>query len=162
MRYLIENHKNKKITIPADLPSTATATEKLVYDAKVKEIVKKEIKQEEDTEKLYSVVWGQCTPALKDKLKALKEYLELTTIELQKEIKKLCYNFQEKHYAPASINAMLDKFINCKQAEDMSDQRYLDKFNDAVRAITTTEVVMNVSELIIKQEHGDVSTKSVD
>ena len=128
MRYLIENHKNKKITIPADLPSTATATEKLVYDAKVKEIVKKEIKQEEDTEKLYSVVWGQCTPAMKAKLKALKEYEaikdELNTIELLKEIKKLCYNFQEKNYASASIHAVLDKFINCKQAEDMSDQRY--------------------------------------
>ena len=44
----------------------------------------------------------------------------------------------------------------------MSDQRYLDKFNDAVRAITTTEAVMNVSELIIKQAHGDISIKSVD
>jgi len=53
-------------------------------------------------------------------------------------------------------------FVNCKQTEDMSDQRFLDKYNNAVRLMKTSGIIMNVAQLIIKQEHGDTSSKSSD
>src|SRR5210317_410777 len=53
-------------------------------------------------------------------------------------------------------------FVTCKQTEDTSDQRFLDKYNDSVRLMKTSGIIMNVSELIIKQEHGDISSKSSD
>ena len=42
----------------------------------------------------------------------------------------------------------------------MSDQRYLDKYNDSIKAMNNAGVILNVSELIAKQEHGDASSKT--
>ena len=41
MRYVIENLEKKQVIYPSDLALNATATEKLIYDAKIKEIVKR-------------------------------------------------------------------------------------------------------------------------
>ena len=41
MRFVVENHKIRKVKYPLDLDENASVTEKLIYDAKVKEIVKK-------------------------------------------------------------------------------------------------------------------------
>ena len=63
---------------------------------------------------------------MKAKLCTVSGYEEIKnkqdTITLLKEIKKICYNFQEKNYAPAALFQVLDRFINCKQKEDMTDQ----------------------------------------
>src|SRR5210317_193221 len=103
---------------------------------------------------------------MKAKLETLSDYEEikedLDTIKLLINIKKICYNFQDKKYAPSAIFKALDMFVNCKQTEDMSDQRFIDKYNDAVRLMKTSGIIMNVAELIIKQEHGDTSSKSFD
>jgi len=54
----------------------------------------------------------------------------------------------------------LDKFINCKQTKDMSNQRYLDKYNDVVKALKICNIILNVMEQIVKQENGDILDKS--
>ena len=101
---------------------------------------------------------------MKAKLRACKDYEtwkdKQDSIALLIELKSICYNFQEKNYAPASIYTVLDWFINCKQKEDMSDQKYLDMYNDAVKTLKSYNIIMNVSSLIIKQEHGDILNKS--
>ena len=56
----------------------------------------------------------------------------------------------------------MDKCINCKKSEDMIYRRYLDKFKDAVQALKLSGILMNVSKLIIKQEHGEVNSESTD
>src|SRR5210317_802581 len=113
---------------------------------------------------MYSLIWGQCTANMKAKLKTLSDYEkikeDLDTIKLLISIKEIYYNFQDKKYAPSAIYKALDMFVNCKQTEDMSDQRFLDKYNDAVRHMKTSGIIMNVAELIIKQKHGDTSSKS--
>ena len=76
------------------------------------------------------------------------------TIKLLKLIKVICYNFQDVKYAPSEIHSAMDKFISCKKSEDMSDQIYLDKFNNAVRTLKYSGIVMNFSELITKKQHG--------
>src|SRR5210317_585934 len=115
---------------------------------------------------MYSLIWGQCTANMMAKLKTLSDYEEikkdLDTIKLLINIKKICYNFQDKKYAPSAFFKAFDMFVNCKQTEDMSDQRFLDKYNEAVRLMKTSVIIMNVVELIIKQEHGDTSSKFFD
>ena len=59
-------------------------------------------------------------------------------------------------YAPSAIHSAVEKFVNFKQPKDTSDQRYLDKFNYAVRELKRRIIVLNVPEVIINQENGDV------
>ena len=44
----------------------------------------------------------------------------------------------------------------------MSDPRYLDIYNDAVKALKSHQIMINVADIIVKQMHGDVSQKSSD
>src|SRR5210317_616815 len=115
---------------------------------------------------MYSLIWGQCTANMMAKLKTLSDYEEikkdLDTIKLLINIKKICYNFQDKKYAPSAIAKVLNRCDNCKQTENISDQKFLDKYNDTVRLMKTSGIIMNVAELIIKQEHGKTSSKSFD
>ena len=72
----------------------------------------------------------------------------------------MCYNVQEKKYEHSSISTALDKYIACKQTEGMNDQQYLDKYNDAVKAFKNVGIFFNVTEQLVKQEHGDILTKN--
>ena len=44
----------------------------------------------------------------------------------------------------------------------MSDQRYLDIFNDTIKTLNSYDIVIDVSKLIIEQEYGDISMKTAD
>ena len=100
---------------------------------------------------------------MKTKLKACEKYEDIRdtqdTTKLLILLKEICYNFQDVKYAPSSIHSAMEKFINWKQSEDMSNQRYLVTFNGAVQELKHSVIVMNVSELITKQEHGDIKKK---
>ena len=164
MTYVMDHHERKNINIPEDLPEKPTKTQELIYHEKIREAVKQEMKMDQDLEKLYSVVWGQCTPGLKAKLMALKEYKDimkkLDSIQLLELIKKICYNFQENVYAPASVHSVIEKFINCKQGEDMNNQVYLVRINDAVNSLKSAKIEMLVTDIIIEQVYEDISNKS--
>src|SRR5210317_518172 len=101
MRYVIENHKKKNIKYPADLPDNATRTETPIYEEEIKRVVIKKNDNDEKLEKIYSIIWGQCTASMKAKLKTLSDYEEikedLDTIRLLINIKKKCYNSQDKN-----------------------------------------------------------------
>ena len=103
---------------------------------------------------------------MKAKIRTVQDYDKMKdkqdSIQLMQEIQKISYNFQEKNYVPASIHTVLDRFVNCKQKEDMSDQKYLDQFNDAVKTLKSYNIIINVASFIVKQEHGDISHKSDD
>ena len=161
VRYAVEYHEIKKIPDPDPLDRSPSSAARMIYNEKIKEIVKEKMRLKKDLEKLYSIVWGQCTPAMKAKLRAVKDFEDtkknLDSITLLKEIKKLSYNFQDKNYVPAAIHTVLDRFFNCKQKEETSDQKYLDMFNDNVKTIKSYNIIMNVADLIIKQEHGDTT-----
>ena len=164
MRYAVENLKEKVVILPNDLEDTATKTEIMIYNEEVKEAVKERKRMKQDLEKLYSIIWGQSSLAMRAKVRTIQGYDimrdQQNSIMLMQEIKKICYNFQEKNYVPASIHTVLDRFINCKQKEDMSDQKYLDQFNDAVRTLKSYNIMINVADLIVKQEHGDISNRN--
>ena len=62
-----------------------------------------------------TVHWGQCTPALRTKLKALSNYRTMRpagdTVTLLKEIKKIVYNFQGKDYQAMAVNEQKKKLF---------------------------------------------------
>ena len=90
IRYAVKNLKEKEITLPQDLKEKPTATEKLVYSEEVKEIVKEKRRMKQDLEKLYSVIWGKCSPFMKAKVRTTQDYDnmkdKLGSITLMKEI----------------------------------------------------------------------------
>ena len=89
------------------------------------------MKMDADLEAINSIVWGQCTQGMQATIKTHEEYDDIKsnmkTIELLDLIKKISYNFQEVKYSPASVHTIIDRFINCRQKEDESNQAYLQR-----------------------------------
>ena len=73
MRYVIENHKKKTMQKPEQVGNPTEADE-LIFKAKCSNYVKRELKMDENSEQVNSIVWGQCTPSMKAKLRAIQDF----------------------------------------------------------------------------------------
>ena len=83
---------------------------------------------------LCSVVHGQCTDAMKQKIQVQAGYQlasdESDLIGLMQIIKKICYNYQAEQYPPLSTVRALVKAFTFKQTDMMSDIEWSEEFNN--------------------------------
>jgi hypothetical protein len=88
---------------------------------------------------VYSLVWGQCTDNMRQKIEALAIYDKLTTegdgLSLLKAIKDLVYNFQSQKYLPHALHESKRRFYFCTQGRHMTASMYLEQFQNIVDVI---------------------------
>jgi hypothetical protein len=94
--------------------------------------------QLENRQKLFSLVWQQCTESMHAKIKAHREYQAieqaLNGIELLRVIKLICFNIEDEKYIPQKVHETKAAFYHLKQGKD-SDQAYQIKFMNTVQVI---------------------------
>jgi hypothetical protein len=94
--------------------------------------------QLENRQKIYSLVWQQCTESMHAKIKAHRDYrtIEQTLhgIELLRVIKLICFNIEDEKYVPQKVHETKSAFYHLKQGKD-SDQEYQIKFLNTVQVI---------------------------
>jgi hypothetical protein len=73
----------------------------------------------DNMQRVYSLVWGQCTYVMRQKLKVLPTYKQLTTggdqLGFLKPIKNLVYNFQSQKYLSRDLHKLKRWFYFCTQ-----------------------------------------------
>jgi hypothetical protein len=94
--------------------------------------------QDDNRQKIFSLVWQQCTEALHAKIKAHRGYTtmeqDLDGIELLRVIKLICFNIEDEKYAPQKVHETKAAFYALRQGRD-SDQAYQLKFMNTVEVI---------------------------
>jgi hypothetical protein len=94
--------------------------------------------QSENWQKVFSLIWQQCTESMHDKIKAHRDYQvigeELNGIELLRVIKLICFNIEDEKYTPQKVHETKADFDGPKQGRD-SDQAYQIKFMNTVKVI---------------------------
>jgi hypothetical protein len=94
--------------------------------------------QLENRQKVFSLVWQQCNESMHTKIKEHRDYQvieeELNGIELLREIKLICFNIEDKKYAPQKVQETKADFYKLKQGRD-SDKAYQIKFMNTVQVI---------------------------
>jgi hypothetical protein len=94
--------------------------------------------QSENRQKVFSLVWQQCTESMHDKIKAHREYQliyeELNGIELLRVIKLMCFNIEDEKYAPQKVHETKAALYALKQGR-YSDKAYQIKFMNTVQVI---------------------------
>jgi hypothetical protein len=104
---------------------------KKIYDTQIQS-------QLESRQKIFSLVWQQCTEPMHAKIKAHREYkaieVALNGIELLRIIKLICFDIEDEKYVPQKVHESKAAFYALKQGKD-SDQAYLMKF------INTLEII---------------------
>jgi hypothetical protein len=103
--------------------------------------------QKENWQKVFSLGWGQCTEAMKAKIKSHAEFpaieLALDGIDLLRVIKLICYDIGEDKYAPLKAHEMKVAYHTMKQGND-SNEVYHSKFSNVVLVAEQSGCLMGV------------------
>jgi hypothetical protein len=91
--------------------------------------------QSENRQKVFLLVWQQCTESMHAKIKAHHDYQvieeEINGIELLRVITLICFNIEDEKYAPQKVHETKAAFYALKQGRG-SDQAYQIKFMNTV------------------------------
>ena len=102
-------------------PANATDDiEKLIFSREIDEYVKRKTFLRENMKTAYSLIWGQCTDYLRQKLEVTNDYgtfsLSQNPIDLLKAIKTINFKFEEHRYIYHSVYDVHHNFYKFRQA----------------------------------------------
>ena len=94
--------------------------------------------------RLYTVVLGQCTEALEDRLRSHTGWLhaQQNGIRLLQMIKTITYTFEDRRYLPDAVLDVKEEFYRLTQGRNESLQRYYERFKNQVSVMD--EVGVNI------------------
>ena len=110
---MLKHEKEYTFNKPSQ-PSSSGATtrsqdaiEQDIYKEQIKMYVSRRERYMENKDKLYSVIWGQCSDTIQSKLQGKSTFNHIDEsrdcIMLLKEIKGIMYNFESQQYPAMSI-----------------------------------------------------------
>jgi len=107
----IDNMRKPTYTLLTDLdPATATEAEKMEFKSLVEGIARQKGTLKENIGKLFSVVLGQCTEQLRERIKINQDYPSMSKrqygLAVLKLIQKVCMDFEEHKFMPLAIMQM--------------------------------------------------------
>jgi len=144
IRLAVENLELPIINEPSDPPAGATRTKECIWEKQVDEYVKRSTYlTNENIKTLYSLVWGQCTDVMRQKVEALPNFFngmssEGDSLSLLKAIKIMAFNFQSQKYLSHSMYESMKRFYSMTQGKYMTTQVYLEQFQSMVDVIDHT------------------------
>ena len=131
-----------RITIPQPVTPTTdpiTLLESRIYDKEIDIYMKRRSTLDENIQRYYSLVLGQCTYLLKSKLKQSHEWHAASTtydvLILLRIIRNITLKFDEQKYLPLAPHLAKANFYNIRQGS-LSNEEYLEKINNVVDIAT--------------------------
>jgi hypothetical protein len=115
---------------PTENGRTATKLQEMVYIEQVKGYVKRLSTMTSNLATVHAVLWGQCSDAMKAKIKALKSYKEKAELNdcfwLLKQLKAVTLKFDDKRNKFISLLDARTSMLNCRQLQGQSASEYLE------------------------------------
>ena len=156
MRNLVTKLQRPGFTSPSPPPDFAGRGEQKTWEIEYSQYMKNKSKLESDIHKLYATIWGQCTDAMKAKLKAIPNYDtmddNLDAVELLKGIKGLSYRFESSQYEFQSMADSTARLYRFFQARTMTNTEYYERFNNLLAVIEHYGGELECHTNLIKQE----------
>ena len=107
----------------------------MILTKKVDAYVKRDSILEENIQKAYSLMLGQCTELLKNKLKTTTDWTTVSTyfylLGLMKTIRSVIFKIEDQRYLPLSLHHANSNFYYFRQ-NNLSNPEYLEKFTNLV------------------------------
>ena len=119
---MLAEYELPSISEPSDPPAGATRTQERIWAKQVDEYVKRSTYLNENvTETLYSLVWGQCTDIMRQNNEALLDFNGMSTegdgLSLLKAIKNMAFNFHSQKYLRHSMYESMKCFYSMMQGK---------------------------------------------
>ena len=126
-----ETMATPEIDMPTEPVALASKTEEMIYvEEEKKEFVKRSRQIKSNLATVHAIVWGQCSKAMKAKVKSMTGYKEKAEASdcywLLKQIKAVTLQFDEKRNVFISLLDARTSFLNCQQKQGQSADEYLE------------------------------------
>jgi hypothetical protein len=150
---------------PPDPPDDATKTQLRMWEKKVDEFVKRQLQLEENIQTLYSLVWGQCTDIMHQKIEALDVFTNMSEdkdgLELLRAIKDITYNFQSQKKLSQALHKSKRRYYTLMQGKHVTTQAYLEQYQNVVDVLEHSGAHVGL-EPGLMLEFADKREKSVE
>ena len=140
VRLAIENLDLPTLNEPAAPTGTVDDYQKMKWQAQVKIYLSRVAQLESNMRKLYSVIIGQCSESMINKLESSDEFRTISassdSIALLKAIKKVSFHHESQKFGPHALHDAMTMFYTCRQSEHTSTEAYLETYNNTVSIVT--------------------------
>jgi hypothetical protein len=127
------------ITEPSDIADDAGKQELLIWETALKSYSRRSEELKSNLTKLYAVILGQCSEAMRNKLRALDDFNEENKnnncIWLLNEIKGVTHQFDTKRNMYLSLLDARIAYFTCRQAANQTNADYLAVFSANVQVL---------------------------
>jgi hypothetical protein len=155
----LENLVAATITKPKD-PATNVEkekeTNKEIWKQEIRAYVARKATLEENLQKAYALIWGQCSDALRAKLEGAPTHRQVASdkdsIALLKSIRASMFMSHAQRYEPLAILEGMERFIRLHQGRHQSLASYLESFKNCSDVLDYMTVKVGVSENGLKAE----------
>ena len=131
----IENSKRFEIPMPTAPSDNDTALLKMILNRNIEIYVKHDGILDENLQKAYSLIHGQCTELINSKLKTSANWETVSSqynmMGLLEAIKTIIYKSEDKKYLPLSLHHAKRNFYAFRQG-NLPNPDYLDRFMNLV------------------------------
>ena len=139
-RLAVETLALSTLAKPTDPPADANRTDTRIWEKTVDEHVKQRLRLDENMKTLYSLVWGQCTDIMRQKLEAHESFAGVSStgdgLGLLRLVKGVAFQFQSQKYLPHALHEALKRYYNCSQGKYATAQVYLEHFQNVIAVVT--------------------------
>ena len=148
----IKNSTRFAIPLPVVPDDTVNALTRSVATNKIDLYVKRDGILDENLQKAYSLIFGQCTELLNRKLKSSVNWDAMSStydmFALLEAIKTIIYRFEDQKYFPLSLHNAKTNFYNFQQGT-MTNPDYLDKFMNLTEMAEYYEGTLHDSDVFM-------------
>ena len=120
---------------------------------------------DENIKTLYSLMWGQCSEALRARLEGLDEYEEISTelkgLDLLIAIREIVYSFESQKFLPHAVVDAQRRLFLMYQGKSMTLQAYLEHFKDCIEVIEQCGGKIEPHKKIVTMVYREMKITSV-
>ena len=124
---------------PADLAAGASELDTLIQKEEIKQYVTRTAALKGHMVAVHSVAWGQCSEALRAKIKSLTDYTTRNEshdcVWLFTKIQSVMQKFEETRHAFTSMVIVMNSLASCRQGPDQLVSDYVDRIRTIAETI---------------------------
>ena len=146
--------RKRELERPAHPGPGADVADMQIWVEQVKEHVKRVNTLEENLRTVYSLIYGQCTEGLRERIRAHNDFVTADTeqdaLTLLRIIRSAMFHTQTQRNRQHAIHEAKRRFYLFSQDRNMSCQAYLEKFRNLIEVAEHAGATMGIDEAVAR------------
>ncbi len=128
----------------------------LIWKKEIEHYVKRKVSLNNNLRKAFSLVWGQCSDVMRDKIEAKQEWkavkAEFDVIMLLELIRGINFKFDDQKYAFGSVYHANKRFYNYRQSGEDTNNEHYEKMKNLVKVVESYGGKLGAEDILLDED----------